>query len=499
MSPLLRCASLLSLLIILTPCVLAALEALQQEDTLQAAAAFALDDACLPGNENSEKGACDLSLRQLRLAVHSQQLSQHTQNERVGSDDATSEIDEVEPGVAAWKQCGGKDYVGPTKCHFPSVYTCTLETEYWSSCKPGSVDAATHSEDHTSLPVPVHRAGTESLPVHLAAPTVTHTLPLGHPSASKVYPKHKGFTLWLVEEFDKPLDLDKDPIWTWSDGGLKEGQVRFVKEQIKFQDGKMKIEVRANHGHQQTCSNAQSEDVPHKPLVAGEIRTRFNMFRYGRYEVRMKAPSVQPHNPNVDGNFVSTMFVFRDASFKHWREIDVEVTGRAPGAISTNILTADYQAKWKPSMQETDYPISYQHMNVRAEYHDYAFEWLPGVIRWYVDGKVVREKRNDRLAVPDKSAKIMMNLWIYHDAKPFVPFGGKHLDKDRFPMHADYDWFRFYKWDGDHHYPPADMSSKSLTGDDMYLTSNNPCDGIPQIGEVLKDGKKLKPCKATCR
>ncbi|CAE8713316.1 unnamed protein product [Polarella glacialis] len=415
MSPLPRCASLLSL-IILAPGVLAALEALRQEDTLPAEAAFALDDACHAGNENSETGSCDLSLRQLRsvLAVDSQQLDEPTKN-------------------------------------------MTLT---------GSLGAA---------------------------------LPLGHPSASKVYPKYPGFTLFLVEEFDAPLDLDKDPIWTWSDGGLKEGQVRFVKEQIKFQDGKMKIEVQTNHGSQQSCSNAQSEDVPHKPLVAGELRTRFNMFRYGRYEVRMKAPKVQPHNPNVDGNFVSTMFVFRDASFKHWREIDVEVTGRAPGAISTNILTADYQAKWKPSMQETDYPISYQHMNVRAEFHDYAFEWLPGVIRWYVDGKVVREKRNDRLAVPDKSAKIMMNLWIYHDAKPFVPFGGKHLHNDRFPMQCEYDWFRFYKWDGDHHYPPADMSSKSLTEDDMYLTSNNPCDGIPQIGEVLKNGQKLKPCKATCR
>ncbi|CAE8723488.1 unnamed protein product [Polarella glacialis] len=415
MSPFTRIADVLWVSALFAPGALAALEALRQEDTLPAAA-FALDDACHAGNENSETGSCDLSLRQLRsvLAVDSQQLDEPTKN------------------------------------------------------------------------------------VSLMG-TLGSALPLGHPSASKAYPTHPGFTLFLVEEFDAPLDLEKDPIWTWSDGGLKEGQVRFVKEQIKFEDGKMKIEVKANHGHQHTCSHAQSEDIPHKPLVGGEMRTRFNMFRYGRYEVRMKAPTVQSHNPNVDGNFVSTMFVFRDASFKHWREIDVEVTGRAPGAISTNILTADYTAKWRPSMQETDYPISYQHMNVRAEFHDYAFEWLPGKIRWYVDGKIVREKRNDRLEVPDKSGKIMMNLWIYNNVRPFVPFGGKHIENDRFPMENEYDWFRFYKWDGDHHYPPADMSSKSLAADDMYLTSNNPCDGIPQIGEVLKDGQKYKACRATCR
>jgi endo-1,3-1,4-beta-glycanase ExoK len=323
-------------------------------------------------------------------------------------------------------------------------------------------------------------------------------LPYGHSSKSKAYPSYPGFTLWLVEEFDQPIDLQSDPIWTWSDGGLKEGQVRFVKEQIKFEDGKLKIEVARNHGSQQPCSHAQSELVLPKPLVGGEIRTRYNMFRYGRYETRMKAPTVQPNNPQVDGNFVATMFVFRDASFKHWREIDLEVTGRGPGAISSNVISGEHASRWRADMEETDYPIDYNHMNVRSEFHDYAFEWLPGVVSWYVDGKKIREKHNDRLPVPSLSAKIMMNLWIYRPVQPFVPFGGKHLEADRFPMQSEYEWFRFYKWDGDKQYPPSDMSPKSISADDMYLTGNNPCDGIPQTGDVIKDGKILKACHATC-
>lgn len=51
------------------------------------------------------------------------------------------------------------------------------------------------------------------------------------------------------EEFNAPLDLDSDPVWTWSDGGLYEGAVRFVKEQISFSGGKMKITVKPNPGH----------------------------------------------------------------------------------------------------------------------------------------------------------------------------------------------------------------------------------------------------------
>ena len=36
----------------------------------------------------------------------------------------------------------------------------------------------------------------------------------GHPDPSKSYPSYPGFTLALVEEFESPLDLDNDPIWT---------------------------------------------------------------------------------------------------------------------------------------------------------------------------------------------------------------------------------------------------------------------------------------------
>lgn len=65
----------------------------------------------------------------------------------------------------------------------------------------------------------------------------TGGLPYGHPKFGFAYPERIGFTLWLAQEFDEPLDLMTDPIWTYSDGGLKEGSVRFVKDAIMFTDG----------------------------------------------------------------------------------------------------------------------------------------------------------------------------------------------------------------------------------------------------------------------
>merc|ERR1719343_524473 len=264
----------------------------------------------------------------------------------------------------------------------------------------------------------------------------------GHPSASINYPKYSGFTLKLAEEFDAPLDLEADPIWTWSDGGLREGLVRFVKEGITFRDGKMIITASNKQYPTQHCSVASIEPPGHKQLSSGELRSRYNMFRYGRYEVRMKAPEVQPGNPNVNGNFISTMFIYRDSNAHHWREIDFEITADSTNSLTTNLLYADGTKNWKAELQDSRRP-NLGNMNLRKDFHTYAFEWVPSGVTWFVDGKVVR--KGSRLHTPDKSGKIMMNLWIFGG----FHFGGPHGHNNRYPMHSEYEYFRFYKWDQD--------------------------------------------------
>lgn len=326
------------------------------------------------------------------------------------------------------------------------------------------------------------------------------SLPFGHPSSTN-YPQHPGFTLYLVEDFNEPIDLDHDPIWTWSDGGLKEGQTRFIKEQVTFGGGLMRITLDHNHGqgNQQACSHAQADFIkPYgqtKPLVGGELRTRNNWFRYGRYEMRMKAPSVQPGRPDIDGNYVATMFVYRDAGFEHWREVDVEVTSmRQPGYISMNLLNAEHTKDWRKDMED---PLMHSFgINPRSDFHTYAFEWLPHEIKWFIDDKLVRSYHaGGKVPIPDKSAKIMFNLWVYAADHPRIGlFGGQDIENNQFPMHAEYDWFRYYKWDGDSEYPPKEPKMEYLRDDDLYLTGNNPCDGIPQLGKRYGEEVCLAKC-----
>lgn len=304
----------------------------------------------------------------------------------------------------------------------------------------------------------------------------------GHPSTSVNYPQYPGFTLYLAEEFEEPLDLNKDKFWTWSDGGLTEGQVRFVKEQIQFSNGKMMIQVGENRGqaHVEGCSHAEKGHVASKPLFSGEMRSRSNLFRYGRYEVRMKAPRVQPGNDDVNGNYISTMFLYRDSKYQNWREIDFEITGDGPNTVTTNMLRADFQSKWSPGIQASRHHQLTGKFNSRASFHTYAFEWLPDKVTWYIDDQKVREQVAGKLAIPDKSGKIMMNLWIFGGGG----FGGHEIGNNRYPMTAEYDYFRFYKWDGETHYPCAEGSESCLTDADTYMDGNNPCDGKHQRGQV---------------
>jgi hypothetical protein len=302
---------------------------------------------------------------------------------------------------------------------------------------------------------------------------------LGHPNAEVRYPKYPGFTLKLVEEFDAPIDLARDPVWTWSDGGLTEGAVRFVKDGISFRDGKMIITVRnqvapASASFAEPEPNSDSGRVDQKRLRSGELRTRFNNFRYGRYEVRFKPPA-------STGNFIATMFAYRTPKFEEWREIDIELTGDRVNRPVTNLIFANNIGAWSPDIQEfadtfpsgpgaMPVPAGFSHQN---GFHTYAFEWLPTGITWFVDDVPVRVKRGaGGLPVPDKSAKIIMNLWVFEGAG----FGGDPT-RNVYPMSSEYEWFRYYKWDNETTYPCPNPPA-CLPAADLNRSKNNPEDGL---------------------
>ena len=66
------------------------------------------------------------------------------------------------------------------------------------------------------------------------------------------------------------------------------------------------------------------------------------------------------------------MLVFRDGKFKHWREIDIEVTGDPSGALQSNVIYAENAAEFKIDMEDSErHEMSF---DVRVDFHTYAFK-----------------------------------------------------------------------------------------------------------------------------
>jgi hypothetical protein len=311
---------------------------------------------------------------------------------------------------------------------------------------------------------------------------------LGHCDPGATYPQYPGFTLALVEDFPAPVDLDNDPIFTWSDGGPQSGQTRLRKEQISFANGTMILTAESSCPWPQTAcipvgtSYAEPDYMSNTGMVpamnvwGGEFRTKYNNYRYGRYEARYSAPSPNPSYqayPDAgtnDGNFLSTMFVFRTPKWLTWNEVDVELEPSGPLATEYNVINAVGATNYQPNNAapgSTPNPVPGYQNNAM---HTYAFEWTPTNIVWYVDGTMIHQFAGTaNVPIPSKSAKIMMNLWVF--GKMGAPFGDS--TKNVYPFSATYDYFRFYKWDQETTYPCSPTPSCLSAADTLY-SQNNP-------------------------
>src|SRR5207253_2082300 len=92
--------------------------------------------------------------------------------------------------------------------------------------------------------------------------------------------------------------------------------------------------------------------VDARTLKSGELRSKYNLFRWGRYEVSMKAPT-------LDGNYIMSMFSFRTPHYQEWREIDFELVSNLPKTISTNVIIGQNMETWAATAEDptTTYPF----------------------------------------------------------------------------------------------------------------------------------------------
>lgn len=121
-------------------------------------------------------------------------------------------------------------------------------------------------------------------------------------------------------------------------------------------------------------------------------------FLYGRFEVRMQSAE--------GSGLVSSFFLYNRDVNCNWpavnNEIDIEMTGNLNGSVQ---FTTHY-----PFLQSYTYihPLDF---NPHAGLHDYAIEWEPEAVRWFVDGELAYVQDAAYVGGLQHPMRLMMNLW----------------------------------------------------------------------------------------
>lgn len=218
------------------------------------------------------------------------------------------------------------------------------------------------------------------------------------------------------EGFYEPLKAVNDQLFYVSDGwgNGPEFGAGWRADHLEFSGGTMALRL-DDAGCPSGCSG--------KTYASAEYATQRN-YGYGRVEGRIKAAK--------GSGLVASLFTYSGSGTGTPNdEIDIEILGKDTTKLETNYFTKGIGG------HSTVIDLGF---DAASDFHNYAFEWSPTSIRWYVDGRLVHTENGSRGPLPAKPGKIMVNLWPgAGDTEEWTgPFA-----YDGTPIRAYYDWIKY--------------------------------------------------------
>lgn len=210
--------------------------------------------------------------------------------------------------------------------------------------------------------------------------------------------------------FFEPFNRIDTRRWYISDGWVNGAQqgCTWSRKQLAIRGGILQLRVA------QAPNRLRSHEC-------AEIRTHAR-YGYGLYEVRLRSAAGAGLN--------TAMFTYSGKPLTPVHdEIDFEFLGKSPRTVQLNYFVAGKGG------HETLTPVG---ADASTDFHDYAFDWGPQQIRWYIDGKLVRTAASPPLpAVP---GQFFLSLWM--GAAPVDAWLGKFVDT-RPVIDAEVDWVAY--------------------------------------------------------
>ena len=234
-------------------------------------------------------------------------------------------------------------------------------------------------------------------------------------SAAEEKADRPGWQLTFDDEFNgSGLDLQK---WTPSDpwGHERNHELQaYVKDAFDVQEGVLHIQARK----QQAFYSGKQRD-----FTSGMMTTRGKFSqRYGRFEIRCRVPK---------GKGMWPAFWLLPDSPQWPPEIDaLEILGHEPNKVYLTQHFRDAQGK------HGSHGGSWVGPDFSAGFHEFAVEWSPQAIVWFVDG--VERFRSEK-DIPDGKMYVLVNLAVGGD------WPGAPDEATQFPADFAVDYVRVYQ------------------------------------------------------
>lgn len=180
--------------------------------------------------------------------------------------------------------------------------------------------------------------------------------------------------------------FDQDSPVKWRQSNMKPSDkhfdTEFKPEKVQIRDdGSMLMTLDPNPGGEFNFTGAEISSS--EPVL------------YGRFDMRMR-PSSEP-------GVVSSMFTYTGPHEGNAHdEIDIEFLGKHPNKIQVGMFR---NGKQEATLIDLGF-------NASESFNDYAFEWAPDGIKWYVNDELVHEfKASDGYDIPKSPQRLFSNLW----------------------------------------------------------------------------------------
>lgn len=188
----------------------------------------------------------------------------------------------------------------------------------------------------------------------------------------------------FTDDFDT-LDTER-----WSKGSHDLGRSYLDPDNVNTSDGHLQIKLPAN------------------TLRGGELVSN-DLYGYGSYSARMKMPNAP--------SSITGFFLYQPPD--HASEIDIEIYNDS----SRRIMFTTYSGGRQTHTQTLKLPF-----NPTNGFHDYRFDYAPGSVKFYVDGRLMKRWKT---GLPRQQMKLYVNAWYPRWLEGQRPTTDRHLLVDR--------------------------------------------------------------------